>query len=388
MTHTLELQLRMLVRENLVDEIDSDPLDIYAVREIVRESIQLLIQENASDRSFWSDFDWPVIASWLEDALSALGFIAAGVVVVAGGAAAAPVAAAVVTGVGIATIVISLGQAIDKGMDGDYYGMLFEIVDMVLAFVGIKFLPPGVSGPIKTRITSLLFDFISFVVGKIMDYIDGKEINADEKRRMKEEVSKAGAAAKRGVTGPGAGSATNVNVVSKQELLARAVELGVNDFEDGNTPLTPEKLVLEIGSTFSNIDIRAIEPLSNDLHSAYIDAYTSGTQGNGSEVTNDITKKVRREIQRLQEPKVTTDMYQFVPADGTIVFIDSDPNDGVMTPPMMLKKASEMKRGEALYGSSLKYHGMSYDDMGRVESIILRGPKGNLIKVPPVSRPQ
>jgi len=392
MSHTLELQLRDLIRENLLEEIISDPLDIHSLRAVIKEQIQGLILEAEGEASFWSEFDWSGLVSDLEDAIGVIGLVAGVVVVVAGSTAAAPVAAAVVTAAGIATMVISVGQAIDKGIKGDIYGCLFEIVDTVMAGIGLKFLPNAVTGPLRAKITSVLFDFLATVVGKVMDYIDKSEIDAEEKRMKKEEVKRAAVAAKAAAQSPNAGVNKIKNLVKLQQLESRAIELAVEDSAASTPPQTPEALVLDLSSTFNDLDTRAIEPLSSHLHTIYMDAYVSppATDSQTSAKISPRRKPTRvsrpsreRELaattaQSASEPTAFIKDYKFDSQNGDLRWMSGDPYMGTV-----VGNLYTMNPGDPIPPTGkISLVRVDFEPDGTsITNVIVKGTAGNLLKI-------
>jgi hypothetical protein len=392
MTHMLELQLRDLIRENLLAEIISDPLDIRNLRAVIKEQIQSLILEAEGEASFWTKFNWAGLASDLEDALSVIGLIAGGVVVLAGGTAGAPVAAVVITVAGIATMVISVGQAIDKGIKGDIYGVLFEMIDIAMAAIGLKYLSPAVAGPIREKIASVLFEFLSTVMGKLFDYIDNMADGAEEIRRKKNEVQLAVNNAKSVIHSPTAGANKIKKLVTLQQLESRAIELAVDDSEASTPPQTLGDLVLDLSSTFNDIDPRAIEPLSSQLHKIYMDAYASPP---GADTQTSTKISPRRKPARVSRPSSETALaatadrssseptefisdYKFDRDDGELRWTGVEPYMGTVVGNLF-----NMKLGDKILPTGrITLFRVDIDPGGTaIKNVIVKGVDGNLLKI-------
>lgn len=388
MTHTLELQLRMLIRENLLESVSSEPLDINSLRSLVREQVRELVQEASTSGSFWSDFDWAKLFSDLEDAITVIGLVAGGALIIAGGAASAPFIAGICTAAAVATVVISVGQAVDKLLDGDIYGFFFEVLDCIFAIVGLKYLPPTVTAPLKTKILSLVYDFVTGAVGKMNEYIDKSLLDAEKKKKIKEAVKVGAAAAKTAAQASG-GSSVKSSSATLSDLESRAIEIAIDDSDNESPPLSEGDLLTEIEASFNNIDPRAITPLSSHLHTVYLNAYV--TPGDASAPGSTTKPKRTRAPSRTRKttsevtPDPTTYIrnYKYDTQNGDLRWTGEEAYMG-----KVVGNLYDMKPGDRIPPTGrITLVRVDIDPIGtRITNVIVKGPTGELLKVRSMSQ--
>lgn len=419
-SYTAEMQLRALIRENIVDLIDADPLSeeiVSVFRRLIREASLLSEGPCRGDESiseWWESVDWLDIAEYVFGLIG----LAAGVAAVSVAAGATlPISvgalAAISAGAAGISVVINLRQAVVKFMSGDTGGGFYELFEALLS--GANF------APIKAiqnagGLVSIIPEIVSLVTTAIKDVyncmtLDDDEDDEEQKEKLFAEIDRQiKVAAERAKVTQGSTKTVIVKIeddikqflcdiierefgeITKDQLRERMRTSGLLPAESAAPsiiydPVLFDKIYVEYqvmrekvlrGEAVCNLPSRA--PPTNGSGSR---SPSSRSRSRGKSTDTELAGVARA----LKKTGSLEGMYKFAPGDGTIIFIDDDLDDGVRHNPVMLQKsARDMKRGEKIEGSALTFYSMSYDDRGRVATVKFRSPNGTILDVPPTSR--